>query len=340
MDVSGVAGRVLPVSQFPPVRVAGRGRGWYRGDCHVHSVSSHGGELTTAQLAAGARAAGLDFLATTEHNTAETHGSWSWHTGDDLLVILGQEVATRTGHWLALGVRPGRVVDWRYGVRDNVVGLYLEEVHRAGGLCVAAHPHAPYASGTFMYPYHGFDVVEVWNGQWSSDVPWQADNEAALAEWGRSLAAEICQGRWRPAVGNSDAHLEDQIGSPHTVVMADELSVDAVLAGIRAGHSWIAASDAVDLSFTVSAGDHSVGIGERLKTGDEPVVVRVDVRGVPGGTVSLHTEQGKVFAESLPGTGSGTVELLIGAEESAFIRTEVRYVNGHMAALSNPITLA
>lgn len=33
-----------------------------------------------------------------------------------------------------------------------------------------------------MYPYQGFDVVEVWNGQWSSDVPWQADNEAALAE--------------------------------------------------------------------------------------------------------------------------------------------------------------
>ena len=53
---------------FPPTQVAGRGRGWYRGDCHVHSVCSNGGELTPAQLVAGARAAGLDFLATTEHN--------------------------------------------------------------------------------------------------------------------------------------------------------------------------------------------------------------------------------------------------------------------------------
>ncbi|MEV8527291.1 CehA/McbA family metallohydrolase [Streptomyces sp. NPDC052000] len=145
----------------------------------MHTVSSHGGVLTPAELVAGARAAGLDFLAITEHNTAETHGTWSRHVGDDLLVILGQEVVTRTGHWLALGLRPGQVVDWRYGVRDNVIDLHLDEVHRAGGLCVAAHPYAPYTSGTLMYPYQGFDVVEVWNGQWSSNVPWQADNEAA-----------------------------------------------------------------------------------------------------------------------------------------------------------------
>nr|WP_316959593.1 CehA/McbA family metallohydrolase [Streptomyces sp. TRM68367] len=333
-------GRELPASRFPRRGWPIGGRGWYRGDCHVHSVSSNGGELTPAQLVAGARAAGLDFLATTEHNTAATHGAWSRHAGDDLLVILGQEVVTRTGHWLALGLRPGQVVDWRYGVRDNAVDRHLDEVHRAGGLGVAAHPHAPYLSGTFMYPYQGFDVVEVWNGLWSSEVPWQADNEAAVAEWGRGLTAEVHQGRWRPAVGNSDTHLEGQIGSPHTVVLADELSVDAILAGIRAGHSWIAASDAVELSFTASAGDHNAGIGERLKTGDKQAVVRVDLAGVPGGTVSLHTEKGRAHGASWSDTGSGTVEWHISAEESAFVRTEVRDAKGHMAVLSNPIILA
>jgi hypothetical protein len=340
MTMGDDAGRHLPVSEFPPARVAGRGRGWYRGDCHVHSVVSNGGELTPEQLVAGARAAGIDFLATTEHNTSGSHGAWSRHVDDDLLVILGQEVTTQTGHWLALGILPGQVLDWRYGVRDNMVDRHLDEVHRAGGLCVAAHPHAPYPSGTFMYPYQGFDVVEVWNGQWSSDVPWQADNEAALAEWGRSLAADIRQGRWRPAIGNSDTHLEDQIGIPHTVVLADELSADAVLAGIRAGRSWIAASDTVELSFTVSAGQHVAGIGERLKTGSEPAVVRVDVRGVPSGKASFHTEKGKAYRASLPDTGSGTVEWHASAEDSEFIRVEVRDLKGHMAALSNPILLA
>jgi hypothetical protein len=326
------------VSEFPPTRVAGRGRGWYRGDCHVHSVYSDG-ELTPEQLATGARAAGLDFLATTEHNTSNAHGAWGRHAGDDLLVILGEEVTTLTGHWLALGIHPGQVVDWRYRVRDEMVDRHLDQVHQAGGLCVAAHPHVPYASGDFMYPYHGFDVVEVWNGLWTSDRPWNADNEAALAEWGRGLAGDIHRGRWRPAMGNSDTHLEDQIGIPHTVVLAEELSTDAVLAGIRAGRSWLAESATIELSLKVSAGDRSAGIGEQLKICNEPAMVRVDVHGVPSGAVSFHTDRGKVHRESLPGNGSGAVEWRTNAEESAFVRIEVRHPEGHMAALSNPIIL-
>lgn len=50
-------------------------RAWYRGDCHVHSHHSDG-ELSPARLAAEARAAGLHFLATTDHNTAAAHGTW------------------------------------------------------------------------------------------------------------------------------------------------------------------------------------------------------------------------------------------------------------------------
>lgn len=326
-------------SHYPAPLLAGRGRGWYRGDCHVHSVVSNGGELLPERLAADARAAGLDFLAVTEHNTCETHGAWSRHAGEDLLVILGQEVTTRTGHWLALGIAPGQLVDWRYGLRDDRIDRHLDDVHRAGGLCVAAHPHAPYPSGTFMYPFQGFDVVEVWNGPWSSDVPWQADNEATLAEWGRGLAADIHRGRWRPAMGNSDTHMEKQMGIPHTVVLADELSTRAILAGIGAGRSWIADSAAVELSFSVSAGGRSAGIGELLEAGGEPAVARVDVSGVPSGTVSFHTAQGRVHRASLPGAGPGAVEWRESTAHSAFVRIEVRRPDGRMAALSNPVIL-
>lgn len=327
-------------AHFPPRRSAGRGRGWYRGDCHVHSSRSNGGELTPVQLAADARTFGLDFIAVTEHNTSDTHGLWGPLAGDDLLVILGQEVTTRNGHWLALGIDPGQVVDWRYGIREDVIDRHLDQVRRVGGLCVAAHPHAPYPTGTFMYPFQGFDVVEVWNGLWKSDLPWNADNEAALAEWGRSLAADIHRGRWRPAIGNSDTHLADQIGTPHTVVLADELSTDAILAGIRAGHSWITDSATTELSLTASVGHRAAGIGERLDTNGEQALVRVDVRGVPGGTVSVHTERGVAYRESLPGSGSGVVECRTSAAESAFVRVEVRHPGGHLAALTNPVILA
>jgi hypothetical protein len=296
------------------------------------------GTLTPEQLTIGARVAGLDFLATTEHNTTAAHGAWR-HVGDDLLVILGEEVTTKTGHWLALGIDAGQLVDWRYGVRDDVVDQHLAQVHRTGGLCVAAHPYAPFASGTFMYPYEGVDVVEVWNGQWSSDLPWNADNEVALAEWGRGLAADMVKGRWRPAMGGSDTHLDDQIGVPHTVVLAEELSVEAILAGLGAGRSWIAESAAVELSFTVSAGGRSAGIGDRLIAGEEPAVVRAHVRGVPSGSVSFHTEQGRMYSAPLPGTGSGDVEWSTSAEQSGFVRIEVRHPDRGMAAMSNPIIL-
>ncbi|MEV4414066.1 CehA/McbA family metallohydrolase [Catellatospora sp. NPDC049609] len=339
MTAAGEGAGSTSDARFPPQRVPGRGRGWYRGDCHVHSTHSHGGELTPEQLAAAARAAGLDFIATTEHNTAGTHGLWGPHAGDDLLVILGQEVTTHTGHWLTLGIGAGQVVDWRYRVRDDAIDEQLDRVHQAGGLCVAAHPHAPYPSGMFMYPFERFDVVEVWNGLWASDLPWNADNEAALAEWGRGLAVGVHSGRWRPAMGNSDVHLRDQIGTPHTVVLAEELSTEAILAGIRAGHSWIAESAAVALSFTATAGDRRAGVGERLKTGDEPVMVRVEVGGVPSGVVSLHTDRGRIRHETLPAGGSGVVEWPTSADESAYVRVEVRHPGGSMAALSNPVVL-
>jgi hypothetical protein len=314
-------------------------RRWFRGDCHVHSFLSHGADLTPAHLAGAARAAGLDFIAVTEHNTPAAHDEWASLSGDDLLVIPGQEVTTRTGHWLALGLAPGEVVEWRYGVRDDAVDRHLGQVRRSGGLCVAAHPHAPYPSGVFMYPYQGFDVVEVWNGQWTSGLPWNANNEAALAEWGRGLAHDVHRGSWRPAMGNSDTHLEGQLGTPHTVVLADELSAPALLAGIRAGRSWIAGSAAIELSFEATAGDGRAGIGERLETGGEPVAVRVDVRGVPSGAVTFHTELGTVLRESLPGGGAGTVEWRTGASESAFVRVEIRHADGRMAALTNPVVL-
>ena len=304
----------------------------------MHSVYSDG-ELTPEQLVAGARAAGLDFIATTEHNNSDAHGAWHAHAGDDLLVILGEEVTTSTGHWLALGIQPGQVVDWRYRVRDGLVGQHLDQVHQVGGLCVAAHPHAPYPSGVFMYPYQGFDVVEVWNGQWASDLPWNADNDAALAEWGRSLAADLHEAQWRPAMGNSDTHLEDQIGIPQTVVLADELSTAAVLAGIRAGRSWIAESAAVGLSLRAAAGDRTAGIGERLLTSGHPAVVQAEVHGVPSGTVTFRNDHGTARRASLPGSGSGAVQWRTSAEESQFVRIEVRHPEGQMAALTNPIIL-
>ncbi|MFD5871418.1 CehA/McbA family metallohydrolase [Streptomyces sp. NPDC060322] len=324
---------------FPPARAVGRGAAWYRGDCHVHSVHSDG-ELTPEELAVRGRTAGLDFMATTEHNSAAESGVWGHLAADDFLIILGEEVTTKTGHWLALGLEPGKVIDWNHQVRDGLIKQCLDQVHRLGGLCVAAHPHAPYPSGDFMFPFRGFDVVEVWNGLWTSSRPWNADNEAALAEWGRSLAADMRTGSWRPAMGNSDTHLDGQIGIPHTVVFAEELNTEAILTGLRVGRSWIAESAHVDVTFTAHADGHVAGVGEELTTHGGRVEVRAAVRGVPAGAVSFHTDGGKVHRASLPGDGAGVAQWDTTAQESLFVRVEIRHLNGDVAALTNPIILA
>lgn len=319
--------------------MAGRaGNGWYRGDAHVHSTYSDG-ELTPAQLVSQARAAGLDFIATTEHNAAAAPDAWSEVAGEDLLVILGEEATTETGHWLALGLPPGEVVDWRYRARDGVIDEHVAAVRRVGGVAVAAHPYAPFPTGAFLYPFEGFDAIEVWNGLWTSDRPWQSNNEAAVAEWGRSLAISIHNGRWRPAMGGSDTHLSDQIGTPQIVVWAEELGAEAILAGLRAGRCWIAESATIDLVVTARAGDRTAGVGEGLLTEGEPVVIEIEVHGVAAGTVSLHTDWGTVHRAPVSGS-TGSVRWSTSAAESAFVRVEVRHPDGSMAALTNPIVLA
>ncbi|MFD7452939.1 CehA/McbA family metallohydrolase [Kitasatospora sp. NPDC059827] len=320
------------------------GTGWYQGDCHAHSAASNGGEMTPEQLLAAARGAVLDSSVVTERNSCCLQAGWKRGVDRDLLVVPGQEVPTRDGHWLALGLRPGQVVDRRYGAADGATDRRPAEVRGGGGLCVAAHPFAPYGSGTFRCPYRGFDLVEVWNGPWRSELPWQADNEAAPAQWARSLTADLRRGRrWRPATGSSDTHLAGRIGIPRTVVLADGPERAAILAGLRAGRSRIAAGSAVELSFTLIGGGRGAGIGEALTVGDESgVVVRAEPQGVPAGTVSLHTAKGRVREAALPRTDADTVEWRVGAAEATqalFARAEVRDAEGAVAALTNPVLL-
>ncbi|MFK4150040.1 CehA/McbA family metallohydrolase [Streptomyces sp. NPDC004065] len=343
----GPPGRAVePV--YPPERAAGRGRAWYRGDCHIHSWHSDG-RRTPARIAALARAAGLDFIATADHNTHASHAHWAGHAGDDLLILLGEEVTTRNGHVLALGTDPGTFVDWRYRAGDDQWARSARRIHEAGGLVVPAHPHATCLGCGWRFGFAEADAVEVWNG------PFTPDDEVTLAHWDSTLAASPREGRGRrlPAMGNSDAHRPpDAVGAPQTVVLADDLTREAVLAGLRAGRSYVAESSAVSLAFTARAGgpegrDRQAGIGERLPAAeDTPVTVRLEASGVPRCTIRLVTDQGVVLTGGpLPVTGSGALQWRTTPARAAYVRAEVRHetalgpLPGVMAAFTNPIFL-
>ncbi|WP_372736504.1 CehA/McbA family metallohydrolase [Nocardioides sp.] len=90
----------------PPRRVKGAGAGWYRGDLHLHTVHSDG-KRSPKLMAQHVREAGLDFMVSTDHNTTSSHSRWRKPAGKDLLVILGEEITTRGGHWIAAGLPAG-----------------------------------------------------------------------------------------------------------------------------------------------------------------------------------------------------------------------------------------
>jgi hypothetical protein len=329
---------------YPPSRAKGRGRDWYRGDCHLHSWYSDG-RRTPAEIAALARAAGLDFINTSDHNTHASHPHWADQAGDDLLIMLGEEVTTRNGHVVALGTDPGTFVDWRYRARDNRFGKYARQIRRAGGLVVPAHPHATCIGCSWKFGLGEADAVEVWNG------PWTPDDEVSLADWDNTLVASARSGSrdWLPAMGNSDAHRDpDPVGTPQTVVLADDLTREAIQAGIRAGHSYVAESKSVSLTFTASGakGEHA-GIGERLGVDREtPVTVRLEATGAPRCTIRFVTDQGVLFtSDPLPVSGAGTAEWHTTAAYAAYVRAELRHevalgpLPGALAAFTNPIFL-
>ncbi|MGK5531678.1 CehA/McbA family metallohydrolase [Streptomyces sp. URMC 129] len=330
-----------PRPVHPPERAAGRGRAWYRGDAHLHTVHSDG-RRTPAEVAAAARAAGLDFIVTTEHNTSSAHGAWEGLWGDDLLILCGEEVTTRNGHYLALGIDPGTFVDWRYRVRDDAYARFARRIHQADGLVVPAHAHAPCIGCSWRFGFQEADAVELWNG------PWTPDDELSLASW-ETLLRE--SDTWLPAMANSDAHREPQVvGLPQTVVLAEDLTRRAILDGIRAGRSYLAESSAVRLALTVSdeRGRHA-GIGERLSApADARVTVRAEASGVPDGIVRLITDQGLMRSHTLPAAGEGAVTWQTTVANVGYVRAEIRHapadggasgIPGQMAALTNPVFL-
>ncbi|NYD43299.1 CehA/McbA family metallohydrolase [Nocardioides panaciterrulae] len=328
------------VPQPAPTAVPGSGPGWYRGDLHVHTVHSDGHQ-TQAQVLADARAAGLDFLGSAEHNTSSAQRTWGRHVPADFLVIAGEEVTTRTGHWLATGLEPGTWIDWRYRPADGQLGRFADRARAAGGLAIAAHPFQLGAGigWEFGDDFAEMDAVEVWNGPWSGLN--QTANERAVQRWHQLLT----DGVFKPAVGNSDSHGHEQrIGLAQTVVRAGALSVEEILAGYRGGHSWLAESSGVGLELTARLGAVTGGCGDRVPSGEgDAVAVRLHVTGLDDGCVAtlLGPGPGAPLATAAASGGEALIETTVPGG-TGFVRAEVRRgttPTAPMVAMTNPVLL-
>ncbi|HEY3734999.1 MAG TPA: CehA/McbA family metallohydrolase [Streptosporangiaceae bacterium] len=202
----------------------GDGGRWLAGDLHAHTVHSDGSG-TVPELARMAVAAGLDFLAITDHNTISHHAELAGAAARYGITLLpGQEVTTDAGHAGLLG--DVGWVDFR-GSADE----WLAQAERRGGLMSVNHPIAGRVS--WMHEMRGRPpLVEVWHWSWL-DQRWTTP----LAWWQA----------WDPdaiPVGGSDWHRpgsDAPLGSPTTWVQCAGSGPGDVLDGLRAGRVAISA---------------------------------------------------------------------------------------------------
>ncbi len=231
--------------------IAGRGPGWFVGDLHAHTghsdgrARSRGGQAVGTpphRVADAAAAAGLDFLALTDHNTAshwlDVDRLQPYY--DDLLLLRGRELTTYRGHANTIGERTFH--EFRLAAPDVSPAALLAPIADDGAFVSINHPRLPdgeacmgcgwnVTDAAVMRSVHGVEVV---NGDTVTGPL------SGWAFWARLRSA----GHRLTAVGGSDEHTVDddadrRLGRPSTVVWADALSEAAIVDGLKRGRVYV-----------------------------------------------------------------------------------------------------
>ena len=153
--------------------------GYHRvaGVVHVHTTFSDGGG-TPQEVIEAARQAGLAYLGISDHNNADAKPFEGYRQG--VLVLVGTEISTASGHLFALGLRENPQYRFSGDVQDA-----LEDVHALGGVPFAAHPLSP--RGDFLWT--GWDVP----GPWGFELL-NGDSQWREAGWGQLLRTLVLYG--------------------------------------------------------------------------------------------------------------------------------------------------
>lgn len=295
---------VLPRASYA-APVLEQTRRWYKGDLHVHSVQSGDATATFEQIITLARSRGLDFANISDHNTVAQHALLAAIQPDhpDLLLLRGAEITTYSGHGNAVGIHA--YVDHRLGLNGRTVTNILDDVAAQGGIFIVNHPVLDLGTACIgcMWqhvddtPWDKVTGLEILTGNYSLGI--LAFFPRAIALWDMELAA----GHRLAAIGGSDDHnagmnmtsTGSPIGSPTTLVLADNLSEAAIIDALKHGRTIVdlQGPDAPGLDFTLANGSATAEIGDEVD-GLGHYAFTVHVTGGTGTTVELWRDGASV----------------------------------------------
>ena len=334
---SAVRSTATPLSVRPPMtpKIIDGHPGWFRGELHSHTVHSDG-SLTVPELLAQASRNRLDFLAITDHNTITGLSEVEATAPEGLLVIPGMEFTTFHGHALALGIH--RWIDWRTGFNGWKMQEAAQATHEAGGLFIMAHPNdigSPVCTGCKWeyedFDYGSADAIEIWNGTWPGD---EDSNPKTLHLW-RTIQEK---NKDLTATSGSDYHGSKDWGNglPLTYIYARQLSVPALLKGIRRGRVLISSGPWLSLQVTDGIDGPPAGIGDTLHTHQRRVSVAAGWEHAPSGArLNLRSSQGILASQIVEECGEEHQPIETLPEDRLWL--EMFAEDGTLLAITNPV---
>jgi len=175
---------------------------------HLHTLYSDGTMEVQALLDHVERHTDLDLVAVTDHEridgalrAVELHAAGEYHFG----LVVGEEITTRRGHLLALFLTE-RVPALR------PLEETIERVHAQGGIAIAAHPMAPLTPSlgrrSLLRLHHDPDVRHRLDA-----IEMLKPTAGRARRPHRQALNELME---LAAVGNSDAHVLEHIGTGWT----------------------------------------------------------------------------------------------------------------------------
>ena len=254
------------------------------GVIHIHTTYSHDAHGRFEDVVRVANAQRLDYCILTEHNNlrALRDGKQGWY--GTTLVLVGAELSTRSGHYLAFNVH--EEID-----RYQPVQTIIDEVSRQGGLGFIAHPYFKKARWQ-DWTATGFTGIEAYNVAHDT----LDENRARLVFWTLTAPAgpfyfSILDRPYDPlsawdemirrhgkvvGIGSADAHefhvggltfapyeVMFQLARTHLLISDETLTPEAVYEALRQGHAYFSIElvvEAKGFTFLAEADARVVGV--------------------------------------------------------------------------------
>lgn len=273
---------------------------WYAGDFHTHSYDSTDARPPLEEMIVFAQGHGLDFIAITDHNNHAALSRFASVQANhaDFLLVPGVEFTTYAGHANAIGATT--FVDHKIGLPGVTIEGAAQQYRDQGAFFSINHPALDIGDLCIGCAWKHdlalelIDGMEIETGGFSQSG--YLFTEVAIKKWDALCA----QGRHVVAMGGSDDHdagvdegnFGSPISNPTTMVYAESLSVEGILAGLRAGRTVVKLQDANDPMIELSPDVPADGDTVRA----EAFTLHVRVTGGTGDTLNIVAD-GAVHSE-------------------------------------------